>query len=405
MIFQSFLETRAIRDNDLWGAWARGELDQADLPGNLRAALQLTTAWGCMRAVSEDVATLPVGAFERDGGARRRLVGGDAPAWLFRPNPEFNWLETVEQTMYAVQGEGTAYLRIVRGTSGRRAGEPVELWALSPSRVTWEDGNGGRPQFRIRQRNGSGETVVPWEDMLVVRGPTLPGHRQGLSPVGMFRRTLGLGLAEEEHAFNLFSQSAYPGGVIEVPQAATIEQVRELLREWRKHHQGPSRSHLPGVLTAGAEWKQVSINPEDAQFLASRQFTVQEICRIFRVPPHMVQDLSDATYSNIEQQSLNYVTYSLRPWLSRLEAAFNAILPPGAFLKWNVEGLLRSDLESRTDAYRTAIEHGWMTANEIRALEEMNPIESDHGETYWRPLNTAPADLLAKGAGLGRDEN
>lgn len=376
---------RAVYSSDVWGKWAAG----GSLPGGGTAAginvsrdsaLRTSAVFACVRLLSEDVSTLPIGTFVREGARRRQVP---RPQWMARPNAEFTWVEVMQQAMTGLLTDGNGPLEVVRD----RFEEPVEIWPRDPQTVEMRRDSSGRPEWLVVPHNGASYTL-PWENLLYLRGFTLPGHSKGLSPISYARETIGEGAAAQQFGAKFFGQGAYAGGVIEVPGDATQEQIDDFVANWKRHHQGVQNAHNPGVLTGGASWKQVSIPPQDAQFIESRKFSVTEIARFYRVPPHKIGDLERATFSNIEQQAIEYVVDSLRPWLVRLEGTLTALLPPGVFPKWNVEGLLRGDTLARYQAYTQARTAGWMSVNEIRALEDLNPVAN--GDTYIQPLNMGP---------------
>lgn len=382
------LNFRAVYANDVWSKWASGgDLPTAQSAAGVtvgrESALRQAAVWACVRLLAEDVASLPVQTFTRDGERRQQVA---KPRWMVAPNPEFNWFEVVQQLMAGLLTDGNGPLEIVRD----RFQEPVEVWNRDPRTVELQRRSDGRPEFRVTPENGSAYTV-PWENMLYVRGFMLPGGTRGLSPLSYARESIGEGIAAQQFGAKFFSQGAYAGGLIEVPGTATQEQVNELVTNWKKHHQGYQNAHKPGVLTGGAQWRQVTIPPQDAQFIESRKFSVGEIARFYRVPPHKIGDLTNATFSNIEHQAIEYVVDGIRPWLVRLEAALNVLLRPGVFPKWNVDALLRGDTKSRYDAYSVARNSGWLSADEIRSKEDLNPIgEEKGGDVYLQPLNMAP---------------
>ncbi len=379
---------RAVYASDVWSRWARG----GDMPGSGTSAgievsrdkaLRMGAVWSCVRLLSEDVATLPVQTFTRSGDTRSEVP---KPVWMRRPNAEFTWTEVVQQLMTGLLTDGNGPWEVVRDRSTR----PVEVWPRDPQTVEAERDSSGRARFRVIPRDGATSYTVEPENMLYVRGFTLPGALRGLSPISYARETIGEGIAAQQFGAKFFGQGAYAGGVIQFPGEATTAQVDEFIAMWKQHHQGVQNAHQPGVLTGGAQWQQVSIPPQDAQFIESRKFTRSEIAGMFRVPPHKIGDLERATFSNIEQQSIEYVVDSLRPWLVRLESAMNALLPTGQFVKWNVEGLLRGDTLARYQAYTQARTAGWMNVDEIRALEDLNPVPDGQGQGFVQPLNMGP---------------
>ena len=204
----------------------------------------------------------------------------------------------------------------------------------------------------------------------------------GVSPITYAREAMGLALATEEFGARFFGNGARPGGVLEHP--GIVKDPEKLRESWNKVYQGTRNSHKVAVLEEGMKYHEIGMSPEDSQFLQTRSFQLTEICRIFRVPPHMIGDLSRSTFSNIEHQSIDFVVHTIRPWLVRLEQAIAKSLLNDEersiyYAKFNVDGLMRGDFNSRMSGYAIARQNGWMSANEIRALEDMNRISSDQG--------------------------
>lgn len=346
------------------------------------AALRVTTANRCIRLISESIAGLPADAFRRDGEARQPVAR--PPLWLETPNPETTWFEFMERITESLALDGNAFIII---TARDLNGHPSELWTLHPGEVTVHQS----PE--IMQREGVGSVFFRWADDRVFRkftalqpfGDVLhirlasAGGLRGLSPVAMARQALGLALVTEKFGARFFSRGQQLSGVIELPatEPAKSRQHIDLMREsWLKEHSGSDKAHTPGILTGGAAWKQMSISPEDAQFLETRKFQVEEIARLYGVPPHMVGATEKNTSwgSGIEQLSLGFARFTLLPWLVRIEHAFSQLLPRGQFFKFNQRGLLRADAVAEAEAFSKAIQVGWMTRNEARALQEMAPM-------------------------------
>jgi HK97 family phage portal protein len=217
----------------------------------------------------------------------------------------------------------------------------------------------------------------------------MPGSDVGLSPVSMARHSLGLGLAAQEYGAKWFRDGASPSSVLETDQSMNTEQVRTVQQTWIASHGGRRR---PAVLSGGFKWKPVQITPEESQFLQTRQHQGLEVAQMMGVPPHMIGIVDKTTSwgTGIEQQSIGFVTYTLRPWLTRIEAALTDVLPRGQFVKFAVDGLLRGDQKSRYEAYQNAIDSGWRNPDEVRALEDLPPIPGGAGAKYRQPMNMAP---------------
>ena len=345
------------------------------------SALRLAAVWSCVRVLAETIASLPVHAYHRDGDDGRRQMG--RPAWLDSPNDELTRFELLEQTMTSLLLDGNAYCGVSRGDDTL----PRQLFPLDPSTVTPQAGASGQTVYQVRPKSGQAMTLMggPLGDIIHIRAYTRAGQVLGLSPIERARQAIGLGLATEQYGAGFFGRGSTASMVIESPKQLTAEQARELADGFEAHHRSWRRAHRPGVLTGGATAKPMSISPEHAQFLQTRKFQVAEIARLFRVPPHMIGDLERATFSNIEHQSLEFVRDSLRPWLVRLEHAFDSLLPQGRFARFQIEGLLRGDTQARYGAYATGRQWGWLSVNEIRTLEDLPPI--DGGDDYMMPLN------------------
>jgi len=222
----------------------------------------------------------------------------------------------------------------------------------------------------------------------------------GYSPIAMAKNAVGLAIATEEYGAKFFANGAAPGGVLEHP--GTIKDPQKVKESWNAAYQGSANSHRVAVLEEGMKYQPIGISPEQAQFLETRKFQINEIARIFRVPPHMLADLEKSSFSNIEQQSLEFVKYTLDPWVVRWEQSMcRALLSdsekPTVFIKFNVDGLLRGDYESRMSGYATARQNGWMSANDIRELENLDRIPAELGGDLYL-INGAMTKLQDAGA-------
>ncbi len=241
--------------------------------------------------------------------------------------------------------------------------------------------------------------VYPMERILHLRGLSLDGL-VGISPIGVACESMGFAKATEEHGARLFSSHGRPGGILIHPAKLTPEAAKRLRDSWQASHAGLPLAHTVAVLEEGLSWHQVSMNAEGAQFHETCQYQLTEIARLFRIPPHMIGDLSRATFSNVEQRSLEFVVHTIRPWLVCWEQALSRSLLPNAdrdhgyFIEFLVVGLLRGDIASRYQAYSIGRNNGWLSANDIRGLENMNPLPDRQGVLYLVPLNMVPAETL-----------
>ncbi len=342
------------------------------------SALTLTSVYACVRLLSETIAALPVHLYRKDGAKRTQLP---TPIWLIKPNPETTRFEFFERTMASLLLDGNAFWFFEHDNIGRIG----EVWLLHPGSVTVER---NRKTSEIEYHVGN--DTFDASRILHIRAFAGPGGLRGLSPVALFRNTaLALTAALEDNGRKYFENGSVMSGVISVPERVEPDQLKVMAQRWKDDHSGTHNAHLPGFLTGGASWTQITIPNEQAQFLESRQFQVTEICRIFRVPPHKIAELSRATFSNIEHQGIEFATDSVAPWTARIESASGPLLEADAYLKFDLNGLLRGDTVSRFSAYNMGIQGGWLKADEPRAWEDLDPIPDGAGEVFRAPMNMA----------------
>lgn len=360
---------------------------------NERSAMQMTAVYSCVRILSEAVASLPLQFYRyTDTGGKEKAV--DHPLYFLlhdEPNPEMTSFVFRETLMTHLLLWGNAYSQIIRNGKG----EIVALYPLMPDRMTVERDKQGRLYYEytvydgddVNGRNGtdanvSGKTVRLYpSDVLHIPGLGFDGL-VGYSPIAMAKNAIGLAIAAEEYGSKFYANGAAPSGVLEHP--GTLKDPSRVRESWQATFGGSSNANKVAVLEEGMKYTPISIAPNEAQFLETRKFQIDEIARIFRVPPHMVGDLEKSSFSNIEQQSLEFVKYTLDPWVARWEQAMvRALLTPEEkkryFFKFNVDGLLRGDYQSRMNGYATARQNGWMSANDIRELENMDRIPEELG--------------------------
>ena len=368
-----------------------------------RSAMQMTAVYACVRILSEAIAGLPLHMYryKDDGGKEKAL---DHPLYLLlhdEPNPEMSSFVFRETLMTHLLLWGNAYAQIIRNGKG----EVVALYPLMPNKMTVSRDETGqlyytyqKSQEELPKDNTYTVTLHP-SDVLHIPGLGFDGL-VGYSPIAMAKNAIGLAIATEEYGSKFFANGAAPSGVLEHP--GTIKDPQRVRESWMSQFGGPANSNKIAVLEEGLKYTPISISPEQAQFLETRKFQINEIARIFRVPPHMVGDLEKSSFSNIEQQSLEFVKYTLDPWVVRWEQSIQrTLLTPEEkktyFVKFNVEGLLRGDYQSRMSGYATARQNGWMSANDIRELENLDRIPAeDGGDLYlvngnMLPLNKAGA--------------
>ena len=369
-----------------------------------RTAMQMTAVYSCVRILSEAVAGLPLHVYRyNDSGGKEKAV--DHPLYLLlhdEPNPEMTSFVFRETLMTHLLLWGNAYAQIIRNGKG----EVVALYPLMPNKMTVDRDENGHLYYRYSRSNDealkSKESTVILQprDVLHIPGLGFDGL-VGYSPIAMAKNAIGLAIATEEYGAKFFANGAAPSGVLEHP--GTLKDPSKIREAWQSQFGGSQNSGKVAVLEEGMKYTPISISPEQAQFLETRKFQINEIARIFRVPPHMVGDLEKSSFSNIEQQSLEFVKYTLDPWVVRWEQAisralFTADEKKRYFVKFNLEGLLRGDYQSRMTGYATARQNGWMSANDIRELENLDLIpEEDGGDLYLVNGNMLPLASIVEG--------
>ena len=384
-------ERRAISYQDVWGKdleW-EGPTAASGVRVNPRKSLQLVSVWACVRLIAETIASLPTDAFVRDGNVRRPFR--PRPVWMYNPNPEQTAFSFWEQVLTSLLLYGNAYVHIVRD----RDFSVLELWVLHPDNVLPKrDGSNGRLIYHCRDDAGRESLLKPGEQIMHIPGFSLPGSLVGLNPIDHARQAIGLGLGTEEFGGRWFGQGSTPSVVLEAQKKLDDTGAKRLAESWNQAHQGLKRSHMPAVLEGGISAKPLTIPNDQAQFLETRGFQVAEIARFFRVPPHMIGDTERSTSwgTGIEQQGIGFVVYCLRTWIERVEQAATVLFPPEsrAFMKFNVDALLRGDTKSRYEAYQIAVNTGWKNVDEVRALEDDPPLPNGKGQIYRQPLNMGP---------------
>lgn len=345
---------------------------------NERTAMQTSAVYACVRILSESVAGLPLHVYRnKAGGGKERYTGHPLQRLLHdEPNPEMTSFVFRETLMAHLLLWGNAYAQVVR--DGR--GYPMALYPLLPDRMAVGRGDNGELVYTYQ--GDQGQVKLRRESVLHIPGLGFDGLI-GYSPIAMAKNAVGLALATEDYGAAFFANGANPGGVLEHPGVIKPEQADRLRESWQSQF-GGANAHKVAVLEEGLKFHQMSIPPEQAQFLETRKFQINEIARIFRVPPHMVGDLEKSSFSNIEQQSLEFVKYTLDPWVARWEQSLTqALLLPGekaaVSIRFNLDGLLRGDYASRMQGYSVGIQNGFYSVNDVRGLEDMNLLTEAEG--------------------------
>jgi len=354
-------------------------------PVNERTAMQTTAVYACVRILAETVASLPLHIYQYTDIGKMRVY--DHPLYRIlhdEPNEEMTSFVFRETLMSHLLVWGNAYAQIIR--DGR--GQVLGLYPLLPDKIEVDRADNGEIYY-IYSRNSdenpnfheNGKIYLRQQDVLHIPGLGFDGL-VGYSPIAMAKNAVGMTLACEEYGASFFANGANPGGVLEHP--GVLKDPAKVRESWHSVYGGSRNAGKVAVLEEGMKYQQIGIPPEEAQFLETRKFQINEIARLYRIPPHMVGDLDKSSFSNIEKQSLEFVKYTLDPWVVRWEQALcKTLLLPAEkqkyFIKLNVDGLLRGDYQSRMNGYSIGRQNGWLSANDIRLMEDLNPIPAEEG--------------------------
>lgn len=386
-IISKLKQSRASPKNSLWGStysFFFGSTTSGKTV-NERTAMQTTAVYACVRILAETIASLPLHTYKHTENGKEKAIEHSIYNLLAdEPNSEMTSFVFRETLMSHLLLWGNAYAQIIR--DGR--GNVIGLYPLLPNKMTVNRSSNGEIYYiysRYSHENPNiehyGNVYLQNHEVLHIPGLGFNGL-VGYSPIAMAKNAVGMSIACEEYGASFFANGANPGGVLEHP--GVVKDPARVRESWNSVYQGTGNAHKVAVLEEGMKFQSIGIPPEQAQFLETRKFQINEIARLFRIPPHMVGDLEKSSFSNIEQQSLEFVKYTLDPWVIRWEQAMKkALLLPSEkkdyFIKFNVDGLLRGDYQSRMNGYATGRQNGWLSSNDIRELENLNKIREELG--------------------------
>jgi len=393
-MLNNLFEKRAVSFQTVWGS---GDFaDVQSLSGtiiNADTAMQLNAVFSAVSLISDTVATLPVDAYFRTDGARFALR--PRPAWVTKPD-----VDTTKEAFYgaaivSLLLEGNIFIRVFRN----RTGQIVNMTVLNPLDVDIKRNGVGKVMFNVK-----GETkALSTEEIIFIPDVVRPGTLRGISRVEALKENLGLARALENYAAKFFGSGTQTSGVLEVPGNLTAEQAKSMQEAFDSRHRGWGRAHKTAIITGGAAYKPTNVPNDQAQFLDSRRMAVEDVARAFNIPPHLLGLPGTNTYASVEQNNIAFVTHTLRPIAQKLEGALTAVLAQetgrdAAFIKFSLDGLLRADINSRTESYARGLQSGYYTVNDIRRFEDLRPIDDPAASTVRVPLanvNIDAADLTA----------
>lgn len=396
-MLNNLFEKRAISFQTVWGSGDFVDVQsQSGTVINTDTALQLNAVFAAVSLISDTIATLPIDAYIRSQGARYPLR--PRPVWVTKPD-----VDTTKEAFYgsaivSLLLEGNVFIRVFRN----RRGEIVDMKVLNPLDVEIKRNGQGRVIFNVK---GS-ERALTSDDIVFIPDVVKPGSLRGISRVEALKENFGLASALEKYAARFFGSGTQTSGVLEVPGNLTAEQAKSMQEAFDSRHRGWARAHKTAIITGGAQYKPTNVPNDQAQFLDSRRMAVEDVARAFNIPPHLLGLPGTNTYASVEQNNIAFVTHTLRPIAQKLEGALTALLAQetgkeAAFIKFSLDGLLRADVNSRTEAYARGLQSGYYKINDIRRFEDLEPIEDPSAETVRVPLanvNVDAADLSAMSA-------
>ena len=350
-------------------------------------AIQSSAVYSCVSLISDSIATMPIKTYRKSADFREPVT---PPLYLNAidgmPNPDTDLFAFVHRSINSLCLYGNSYWLI---TARDRNGFPSEVYNIHPDDMDIENKNGKKIYIFNGKKNYTRYTSMNPSGEIVHIKNFEQGSDFGLSPIEAGAEAIGNVLAQEEFAGTFFNNGAVLSGVIEMDSTPTEEQLRIFKQSFERKHKGSKKAHNIGILTEGSTWKPMALNHEQMQFLESRQFSKSEICGLFRVPAYLIGDLSQTTKlgSSIEEQNRVFYELTLLPYINRIESAMTMMLPRNQFARVDVSGLLRANIQARYQAYNLGRNAGFLSVNEIRAKEDLAPVEAEIGDTYIQNLN------------------
>lgn len=387
-------EERAVSFQTVWGSGDFLELQSLSSTSvNSDSAMQVNAIYSAVSLISDTLATLPVDAYIRRGGARYPLR--PRPEWVTKPD-----VDTTKEAFYGAMIvslllDGNVFVRKFRNQSGK----VINMIVLNPIDVEIVRSAVGRVMFKVKGE----DRALTNEEIIFIPDVVMPGRLRGMSRVETLKENIGLAIALENYAAKFFGSGTQTSGVLEVPGNLTGEQAKMLQDAFDSRHRGWGKAHRTAVISGGAIYKPTNVPNDQAQFLDSRRLAVEDVARAFNVPPHLLGLPGTNTYASVEQNNIAFVTHTLRPIAQKIEGALTALLAEetgleAAFIKISLDGLLRADITARTTAYSTLLQAGVYTINDVRSMEDMRPIDDASADTVRVPLanvNVNAADLTA----------
>jgi len=394
VVLNRLFEQRAVSYQTVFEAGddlAFGNLSDTQIDS--KTVFQVNAVYSAVSLIADTISTLPVDCYIRIDGQRRAFR--PKPAWVEKPDIALPRTAFWNSVIVSLLLEGNIFVRVF----SNRQGQVANLVVLNPRTVTVKRTAEGRLSFAVEGEN----RTLGQEEIIFIPDVLRPGSVRGVSRVEALKENFGLALALEKFAATFFGNGTNLSGVIEVDQNLTAEQAENLRNGFDSKHRGWRRGHRTGVLSGGAKFKTTQVNPESSQAIDARRLAVEDVARAFNIPAHLLNIPGTTTFSSVEANGLQFITHTLRPIVQKLEDAFSplmALYPGGetSYIKFNLDGLARADLNSRMSAYSTGLQAGFLTINDVRRLEDLSDIQDPAAQSVRVPLanvNIDAADLIA----------
>jgi HK97 family phage portal protein len=387
-MLEKFFEKRAISYQTLFASGddiALGNLSATNI--NSDTAFKINAVYAATSLIADTISTLPMDVFVRRDGAR--FPFRPSPDWVQQPDVDLPREAFYSQIITSLLLDGNAFIRVFSNS----AGQIVNMMTLNPTKVEVDRAPNGRLVFRVEGE----DRPLTSEQIVFIPDLVRPGKVRGVNRVQAMRENLGLALGLESFAATFFGQGTNLNGVIEYPGDLTAEQAAQLSEAFSSNHRGWRRGHKTGVLTGGASFKSTQMDPDKSQAIEARRFAVEDVARAFNVPPHLLGVPGTNSYASVEQTNLAWVTHGLRPIVQKIEGALTPLMSrtPGgenAFIRFNLDGLLRADFATRMQGYSTGLQAGFLTVNDVRRREDLRPIDDEAANTVRVPLANVAID-------------
>lgn len=375
-------EERAISFQTLWGSGGDFETSsKAATLVNSETVFQVNAIFSAISLISDTIATLPIDSFISLDGVRKPFR--PAPTWIQKPD-----VDTTKEAFYgacivSLLLDGNVFVRVF----SNKRGEIVNMAVLSPAEVEIKHNGVGQVMYQVTGE----EKLLSQEEVIFIPDIVRPGHIRGVSRIEALKDNFGLAIALENYAATFFGRGTQTSGIIEFPDMLTSEEAKGLADGFDARHKGWSRAHKTGVLSGGASYKSTSVTNDQAQFIDSRRMAVEDVARAFNIPPHLLGLPGTNTYASVEQNNQAFVTHTLRPIVQKLESGFSQLMTrysggDTAFVRFNLDNLLRADSESRHNAYSTGLQAGYYTINDVRRFEDLRLIDDEAADHVRVPL-------------------